>query len=112
MVELADLTNAARLKSELQTLDLALANFAAGGRIVSLNVAGPLPDPLPEPLPSIFGVPVSTIDIDYPPQMVTAITTALQQRRAAIAKDLADMGITGLDQPSAQGPQALKKGAK
>lgn len=107
MVELADVSQAMALKSELQSISVALDNFDKGGRIVAMSIAPPLPQPAepPEGAPPVppppallppVGVTVSTVDIDYPPQMVASIKQALTQRRDAIAKQLAGMGVTGV----------------
>lgn len=97
MVELTQFQNAATLVEEFKSIDVALANLEAGGRIVSMNVAPPegeLPEGAPQP-PPMPGAPVSTRTVDYPPAMVAAIKTALGQRQDALAKQLTDMGVTG-----------------
>jgi hypothetical protein len=63
--------------------------FEEGGRIMSIFVS----TTGSSPIPAISGL-VSTADIDYPPQMVTAIKTALVERQANIAAELAGMGVT------------------
>lgn len=100
MVDLANIPQATALANEKQSITTALDNLEKGGRIVAMRIA-PKPPEQPEgapPAPTfpMMGVEVPTASIDYPPQMVTSIKQALSQRRDAIAKELADLGITGM----------------
>ena len=100
MVDKAGIENATHLLTEHRRLVQALDHFANGGRIMAMTVAG---------RSRRFGrgnlmpsISVSTEDIDYPPQMVEAIKTALQARRQRILDELAGMGVTGIEEPPKQ----------
>lgn len=100
MVDIADVPQVNALTGEKQAISAALDNLEQGGRIVAMRIA-PKPPEQPEgapPMPTfpMMGVEVPTASIDYPPQMVTSIKQALTQRREAIAKELAGMGVTGV----------------
>lgn len=95
MVSKADIDTANQLIREHRHLGLALGYFDDGGRIVGMTVAGPA---------QRFGrgnlaptIAISTYDIDYPPQMVEAIKTALQARQGAIIDELSALGVTGIE---------------
>lgn len=95
MVDIARFQSAAVLVDEYKALGIALDNLERGGRIVAMSIAGPvpeLPEGAPEPPPDP-GATVPTRSIDYPPQMVTAIRAALEQRRGEIAQELTDLGV-------------------
>lgn len=101
MVDLADVPQMTMLVGEKQSINIALDNLEQGGRIVGMRIAPKPPEQLegepPRPVFSMMGVEVPTVSIDYPPQMVDAIKQALTQRRDAIAKELSDMGVTGME---------------
>lgn len=64
--------------------------FDAGGRITGVTVSTS-----PNVMPALFGN-ISTIDMDYPPQMIDAIKAVLQERRKKLADELVEIGVTGL----------------
>lgn len=90
MVDFAQIPTANALMSELQRVSAGLDNLEKGGRIIGMQIA--MADPPEGSVPSVY---VSTEGIDYPPQMIEAIKAALTARRTAVAKELADMGVTG-----------------
>ena len=75
------------LIDEGYAIDAALTCLQGGGPIVAMMIGWPAPQAGREP------VTVSTVGVAYPPQMVTAITTALTERRDAIIKELAALGV-------------------
>lgn len=95
MVDRTNLEQVNMLYTEARTIEAALQGFDNGGRIVEMSVSpGPLPegDDVIRGRPS--GIPVSTVHIDYPPQMVQGIREQLQARKAAIDAQLSALGLT------------------
>lgn len=98
MVELANVPQVGGSVADYQSILRALDTLEQGGRIVAMEIAAPAPPPV-EGAPRVaFGARVSTEGMEYPPQMVASIKTLLQARRDALKKQLADLGVTGLDQ--------------
>ena len=99
MVDRTDLQRANMMYSELNMIQQAIANLAAGGVITAVAISpGPLPDPVPEEMrfSSAMGPTVSTIGMPHPPAMLDSIRTMLQQRQGQIVSELQGMGITGV----------------
>jgi antitoxin component HigA of HigAB toxin-antitoxin module len=92
MVEQSDLGTINRLNDEYQSIDQMIFLLDHGGRISFFQAES---DDA-EATNGIANAGVRSDYIEYPPQMVTAIKTALQQRQREIARDLADMGVTGI----------------
>lgn len=84
----------AGLFAEYQRAKAALDNFEHGGKIIAMQVSSGQPAPAGRPP---LSVTVTTAGIDYPPQMVDEIKRALRERCAAIAKEVTDMGVTGME---------------
>ena len=86
MVALNDMRQITELYQEFRTIDQAIGNLDTGGRIIQMSISsGPL---------GRMPVSVSTMDIEYPPQMVEAIKTVLRARQSAIRDELATLGVT------------------
>jgi len=115
MVDRSNLQQVNMLYGEAAAIDMALRGFDNGGRIVQMSVSpGPLPEPSDEdPFARmrVSGMPVSTVEIEYPPQMVEGIKQQLQTRKAAIDRELTELGLTGIAaqpaQPAAPAAPAL-----
>ena len=107
MVDLTDIPQATALVNEKQSITVALDNLERGGRIVAMTIAPPQPEPQegqpPMPLTPMMGAMVPTQSIEYPAQMITSIKAALSARRDAITKELAEMGVTGMDTQAKKG---------
>lgn len=106
MVDMVNLGQASRLSRDLMQISQALQNFDNGGVIVSMTIsAGDLPVEAMRAMPQVPGVPVSTVGISYPPQMVDAIKTSLHSRQDDIRKQLDELGVSGIDpaEPSPAG---------
>jgi hypothetical protein len=103
----ADLTRVNALYEEARLIVSALGNFSNGGRIIAMTVSPAAQIDVPPAVPGITGmagppifgmsITVPTSSIEYPPQMVTSIRTALEQRRAAILAELTQLGMTGVE---------------
>jgi len=91
----ADLTRVNALYEEARSIATAIHNFDNGGRIVAMTVSAPEPAPMP-PSPDMIAT-VMTGNMQYPPEMVMAIKTALEQRRAEIVAELTQLGLTGVE---------------
>lgn len=101
-----DVQRVNQLVNEKQAIQRAIANFDAGGRIVSMSIAQPQNGGA-FPVPLAAAATVTTNYIEYPPQMVTAIKAALDGRVKAIEAELNQLGITGIpafDRPPAMRP--------
>lgn len=90
MVDVANITRAQGLVGEHQSIVAALERLDEGGRIVAMSIADAADAPV------MTWVTVPTSFIEYPPQMVTSIKSALSARRDAIQSELAKLGITGV----------------
>lgn len=90
-MELVDLERANALAMQKMVILRALENFDNGGVIISLTISAEPPSEnwVPERMAAI----VSTIGMNYPPQMVEAIKGSLESRRDAIAEELEEMGV-------------------
>lgn len=87
MVDRDDIPRISALNTEKAMLERALGNLnTPDGRIDSMEIGGPMS--------AAF---INTIGWQYPPQMVEAIKENLNRRLAEIAKELADLGVTGMD---------------
>lgn len=94
MVDRNNLQQVNMLYAEASMIESALQGFDNGGRIVEMSVS---PGPLPEGADVIMrpsGIPVSTVHIDYPPQMVDAIRQQLAARHDAIESELRALGLS------------------
>jgi len=98
MVDRADLQRASMLYEELRTIDMALANFDAGGAIVAMTVSAgeeTFPPTGPGPGGPRTTVTVPTGALQYPQQMVDAIKAQFEARKNAVAQELTSVGVTG-----------------
>lgn len=96
MVDQANLVRANELIAKRLGYRQALQIFAEGGAIRAFVVQ--TPDDPDKPAHQAW---VEAAGIEYPPQMATAIKSQIEKRLAEIDKELADLGVTGLDQGSA-----------
>lgn len=110
MVLISDLTLAQAFASELDAIDVALANLANGGDVIAMTISnGPLTN-IPEvdlDPPAVMGQSVSTLHIPHPSQMLTAIRTELEQRRSVVQARLAELGVSKppqVEQPAPPSP--------
>lgn len=94
MAKRSDLTQIAHLCGQCRVLEAALRSLSEGGRIVQLVVSyGPVGLRMEGEAPHDFGTPVSTIDIDFPPQLVEGIKDLLRQKFSAADQTLRQMGM-------------------
>lgn len=91
MVDRASLSKVNDLYHEYGQITQAIHNFDNGGHIVSVVVGGPAGE-MPAELPAEY--------MAYPPQMVAAIKTALEDRRRTITTELSGLGLRGLETAS------------
>lgn len=105
-MNLNDIQRVNVLSNEKLSIQAALGMLGSGGRITAMTVSGgqyegQRPGPVPG-MPPIMGgggpVTVPSSYIEYPAQMITAITAALQTRLQQINQELAQMGVTGMEQ--------------
>ena len=101
MVDRSDLATAQQLYDEYRQIVQAVINFDSGGRIVMMAVRWDDPDDPDNPTLSRIAT-VPTQYMNYPPQMVEGIKQFFQQREREIARQLSDIGVTGLDQLALQ----------
>lgn len=93
MVELVNIGQVNMLIGEKQGITAALSLFAQGGRIVAFGL-NPPGENYDGPSPAVS---VVSNYMQYPPAMVTSITTMMQARLEQIQQQLTGMGITGID---------------
>lgn len=107
-MQFADIDRVNQLSQEKLSIQAALGMLESGGKISAMTVSGgtyegPMPGPMPG-MPGMTGMPVTvqTQNIDYPPQMTEAIKTALQPRLQQLTEELAQLGVTGMEQAQSQ----------
>ena len=93
MVDRADISKVNELYSESNQITLALDMFAEGGVISAMTISPPLPKP-EEPTIIRSPVAISTVGIEYPPQMVEAIKQELAKRQHEIEDELKQLGVS------------------
>jgi hypothetical protein len=88
MVDRSNIAMANRLVSENVSIQQAIDNIDAGGRIIDMSIDNPHAPAVQLP------AQVNTTYIDAPPTMYQAIRTLLVARQQAISTQLANLGIT------------------
>lgn len=98
MVDRADLPKINTLYSERAIITGTLKMFDEGGRIVAMTVN----KPRNEGENIMFGpsITVNTERMQYPAQMVEAITGFLHGREEQIKQELTALGVTGIEEPT------------
>jgi hypothetical protein len=108
MVERADLSRISTLYSEHSDVTLALANFDAGGRIITMTVGGAVVQAISEPEGEVgealdlTDVTIDTSSWFYPEMMIEAIKQNLRTRQGEIVQALISLGVTGIDLPGGE----------
>lgn len=90
-MDINDVGRATQLVDEKNRINYAIQNFDHGGRIVQMAVGGPQA--------TMGMVQLSTIYMDYPPQMLDSIKQLFARRLAEIQKELDELGVTGSLRP-------------
>lgn len=91
MVERTDLLRATGLYQQSQEIKRSLDVMDRKGTITAVTITVPSPEDVRDP----DAATVSTIGLQYPPQMIEAIRTQLEARLHAIDDELASLGVSG-----------------
>lgn len=100
-MDIAQIPLVNKLVGDYQRIRAALTVLDAGGHVTSVTIASKPPEPPPQPpeprqpppMPPMPGM--TNVPVDSSPELVAAIKKSLEDRRAAIAKELQGMGVTG-----------------